>query len=179
MTELAVRINATSSEDPVKEQVTVKKKLRVLYVTMHVLSLAQLGLLIYLFYQTYQVFDSPDFNIPLFVHYARIYGTVTAIQFVVLTLCLLIAYIYLIIAMRTMRSDEVSGVRKNMKCLFFLFFLSYVLRVVFSIFDGKFREVFGSQYTRTMLQLFLIPLFDIPSIGAILFMHHRNYRDQE
>ena len=69
----------------------------------------------------------------------------------------------------------IPGVRKRIQCLFLIFLLSYILRTVYSILDGNYYKWIKSMYARQLIEVWLCLLWDFPSIGAILYLHHNNY----
>jgi len=66
-----------------------------------------------------------------------------------------------------------------MRVVFAAFFSSYLVRTVYQYMDGHWDELIEEHDTRQIAQLLVSPFFDIPSIGAILFIHYKNYTLQE
>ena len=80
--------------------------------------------------------------------------------------------------MKKLQDDTaISALRKNMQLLFLVFLLAYAVRAVYSYLDGVYRNFIPSRYARQILVIVFSSLFDLPSIGSILFMHHKNYSE--
>ena len=66
--------------------------------------------------------------------------------------------------------------KKNLLCLFACFFVSFGLRTAYQFGFGTYANWICKMYTRWMLYDASYILFDLTSIGAILFLHFKNFR---
>ena len=92
---------------------------------------------------------------------------------------LLISYCILLYNIKTYYKDKMSGEMSWLSVLFAVFCVSYGLRMAYQYELGHFRDWVPDMVTRWHFVNTLPLIFDIFSIGAIVIMHHLNFRPKK
>ena len=95
----------------------------------------------------------------------------------ILSVGLAIAFTILMYNIKNYYREKMHKEMMWLSILFAVFLVSYGLRTIYQYFLGSFKDIVPDMITRWHFVNTLPLIFDILSIGAILIMHHLNFRN--
>ena len=126
--------------------------------------------------QTYTFFQMVDLFVNGVEEYWHFNSLSSTILLSTLAVGLLLAFTILVFNIKTYYKGKMSVEMRWLSILFAVFAVSYGLRTVYQYELGDFKNWVPSMVTRWHFVNTLPLIFDIFSIGAILIMHHLNFR---
>ena len=122
-----------------------------------------------------QICDS-NFKGMSFEEFMRLLGGIGGFFYALLTLTLILSFVKLNKSMRKrFLNAELRNLSKSINLLFLVLVVSFTLRTLFLLFEGRYQFIIHQQYWRLQLQLILWPFFDFLALCPILVMHHKNF----
>ena len=108
------------------------------------------------------------------VEFTHHFGLINTAYLVGLSLCLLTAYMCLLLTLRNFESEMLKAISQRMKYLFLVFFGSYLLQTIYFTFDGSYDKAIKSYFVRTIITLITPIFFELVPISVILYLHAQN-----
>ena len=153
--------------------------LKLLYISVGCIQVCVFTACCYEVWDTFQVGWYTETSHEDFIAYAKRFAWISGFFFTLVTILLLVSYLTLNSVIKRCGGFPTGELLTTMRILFAIFFLSYLIRTFYQYMDGSWWKIIPEARTRQLLYLSVAPFFDIPSIGAILYVHYKNFTQQE